>query len=360
MHYQFPSELGIGPIMELFRAIPVSRTSRITVVTTPSVHKIPEVMNALDYMETRVNLAVYHIGRDAPIGEIDAIVKDGSIPETIVAIGGGSAIDAGKALSVAYGTSSITDLLYHRGTLPDYSVRTVAIPTTAGTGAEVSEGAIVYDEEEAFKGGIRGKVLRPRRVWLDTSLHAYAPKEIIQEAAFDCLTHALETYCATASNSVTKYHSVWALRSVFQHIEPAAKSKNAQSLQKLAIAATFMGANLVHSRTCLPHRVQYLIGPLTRTSHAKGLMMLYRGWLPLIRKEAVFTEIANELDMSSDDLVDRISGLVEVFTNHSSLKDFGVIQSDVSSLSSRVTGSMEVDPSFRNTETIERMIEGAI
>lgn len=363
MHYQVLPGLSIGPITDFFSTenSGVLDGKDIIVLTSPSVEKIDLVEETIDILKTSTpSTPVYHISPEVPIVELENIVDSHeTAPEHIIAIGGGSVIDAAKVLSIAWNDVSIRDLFYNRVDTPSQKVAVTAVPTTAGTGAELSHGAIVYDKSNSKKGGIRGAILQPNAVAIDARIHQHAPPKLIAETGFDCLTHAIETFCSKASNGIARYQSVKAIETVFLHLRKAVDGKIG-ALEKMAIAASFMGVNLAHSRTCLPHRIQYVIGPFTNTSHAQGLIMLYKGWIPKISQEDIFEDLARDLQQSSGQLVKEIKQLKADLSIDYKLTDHGVESQDVETLVSQVGGSVELDPCYRNSKTLEQIIVNSL
>lgn len=124
--------------------------------------------------------------------------------QVVVGLGGGSALDAAKALGVAADYESVREII--GVTLPPSprAVPVLAVPTTAGSGAEVTRGAIVTDVVRHFKSGIRGDDVFPRVAIIDPSLVATMPPAVAAETGFDALTHAIETYVARKASPLTR------------------------------------------------------------------------------------------------------------------------------------------------------------
>ncbi|MEX0856903.1 MAG: iron-containing alcohol dehydrogenase [Balneolaceae bacterium] len=364
MHYQLLSSLQVISLQEYVNesqsVLPIQ--GNVLILTSPSIEKIDRVdqsIKAIKNLKNVTSVSVNHISPEAPIDELDQIISEIKKPDHIIGIGGGSVIDSTKALSLSWDGRTVSELFYKKKENPATKILTTVVPSTAGTGAELSHGAIVYDRINYKKGGIRGAIMQPDSVVIDKEIYKHAPPKLIAETGFDCLTHAIETYCSTVSNPIVKYQSVKAIETVF-HCLKKAVNKDVEALEKMAITASFMGLNLAYSRTCLPHRIQYVIGPGTNTSHAQGLIMLYRGWLPLIAKTKVFGEMAKDLGLEVGEVVDRINNLKNELNIDYRLRDFGVQKDEVQSLSKQVSGTVELDPSFKGIETITKIIKDSI
>jgi alcohol dehydrogenase len=200
----------------------------------------------------------------------------------VVGLGGGSALDAAKAASVAIVLPSVAEAigatLEHRdGTLP-----MLAIPTTAGSGAEVTKGAIVTDAARGFKSGIRGPDVYPDIALVDPALTATMPFEVAAETGFDALTHAVETYVARRASPLTEILSERALRLLGPALAQLGSGRLDDELRAtLSLAALYGGLTVAAASTCLPHRLQQATAsvPEFHLSHGRGLAALYPAWL---------------------------------------------------------------------------------
>ncbi|HMC00681.1 MAG TPA: iron-containing alcohol dehydrogenase, partial [Flavobacteriaceae bacterium] len=231
-----------------------------------------------------------------------------------------------------------------------------------GTGAELSLGAIIYDEIDGVKGGLRGSIIQPDEVLIDARLHNACPFKLKAEVGFDCLTHAVETYISKKSNSLVRNQSINCIKNIFNYLIPACKENNLEAMQKIAISSSLMGINLAYSSTCLPHRIQYVIGPLTGTSHAQGLIALYKGWLyhlvDINLKE--LNDLVNDLQMSVDKFMSEIQNLKETLNIDYSIVDLGMNKDQIENVSSNVTGNVFADPSYKDIGTIKKILTNSL
>lgn len=360
---QIKPSLHYGKIEEDI-LIPYVFGHNILVISSKTVWEKSYINNVIDKLSEKYNVKIHtHVRPNAPFSDLQKIIdqsKDNT-PDTIIAIGGGSIIDAAKALSVSFQKISINDLFYKIQPMPTSSINLIAIPTTAGTGAELSFGAIIYDDVKKIKGGIRGEIIQPNTVFIDAELYKTAPKKLISEVGFDCLTHAVETYLSIKSNSLVKYQSVAAIKSVFNYL-PDAVNGDVKALKNVAIASSMMGINLAYSSTCLPHRIQYVIGPLTNTSHAQGLIALYKGWIKLISEDKSKSGL-NDLEYDLGDnynLVDKIYQLKGNLNINYSISTLGVKESQIDYIVKNTSGSVQNDPIYKNNETIIKILKESI
>ncbi len=342
---------------------PFIKGNRVVVVCSNSVWNKTYIEETISKLKIDCDLKVYnHLRPNAPFSDLQKIVDDYAdyAPDTIIGIGGGSVIDACKALSVSFQSISISDLFYKKAAMPSESIHLIAIPTTAGTGAELSFGAIIYDDVNHVKGGIRGEVIQPNTVIIDVDLYKTAPAKLIAEVGFDCLTHAMETYLSVKSDALTRYQSVAAIRTVFDFL-PEAVSGDVAALKKMTIASAMMGINLAYSSTCLPHRIQYVIGPMTNTSHAQGLIALYTGWLKLISEDKAKSGLNDlETDMNIENIIDNINQLKQDLGINYTISTLGVKESQIEYISQNVKGSVQNDPCYVDNNTIVNVLKQSL
>lgn len=337
-----------------------NRFSNILLLTSPTIYGYLKSTGLVDTLVNQNSQIFSSIKPNAHLSQLEQIMRSFDKPSAIIAIGGGSVLDSAKALSVTWGNTSIYDYFYKKAEISSRKIFTIAIPTTAGTGAELSYGAILEDVNQKLKGGLRGEIIQPDEVVIDIDLYKLAPSRLISETGFDCLTHAIETYLSTNSSPLVRYQSIAAINTVLTYLPLAVKQKDSHSMMNMALASCMMGINLAKSTTCLPHRIQYVIGPRTDTSHAQGLVMLYKGWLPVISKTMIFKNLAKDLGLSEKKLIEKITILKKELNLTYSLKEYGITDKDVKDIAAKVTGNVANDPSFNGVKTIEEIIKNSL
>jgi alcohol dehydrogenase class IV len=333
----------------------------VLVLVSNTILKTFELQVIFDELSKESNLHVYnHVRPDAPFEDLDRVIKElkNKPINTIIAIGGGSIIDAAKALSVSFEDVNYKDVFYKKAAIPNKKIAVLAVPTTAGTGAELSFGAIIYDNINSVKGGLRGEILQPDSVLIDANFHNACPFKLKAEVGFDCLTHAIETYISRKSNPLVRIQSVNCIQNIFKFLATTCKENDIQAMEKIAISSALMGINLAYSSTCLPHRIQYVIGPLTKTSHAQGLIALYKGWLNHLYEINLpeLNNLASDLGMSTKEFLSEIKYLKKELNIDYTILDLGVKKSQIEEVALGVTGNVSADPSYKDLNTIQNIL----
>lgn len=335
--------------------------NEVLVLVSNTILETFKLQSIFDELSEERNLYVFnHIRPDAPFEDLDRVIKElkNRSINTIIAIGGGSIIDAAKALSVSFEDVDYKDIFYKKVKIPKKKIEVLAIPTTAGTGAELSFGAIIYDNYNVVKGGLRGEIIQPDNLLIDANLHNACPFKLKAEVGFDCLTHAVETYISRKSNPLVRNQSVSCIQNVFKYLIPACKQNDIHAMEKIAISSALMGINLAYSSTCLPHRIQYIIGPLTKTSHAQGLIALYKGWLSHLFEINLpeLNNLALDLGMSTIKFLEQIQNLKKELKIEYTISDLGVKKDQIKEVSQSVTGNVSADPSYKDINTIQNIL----
>jgi alcohol dehydrogenase class IV len=267
----------------------------------------------------------------------------------VIGIGGGSALDAAKAaaVGVGYHSSTIRDLIGKNLIPSSHSLPIIAIPTTAGTGSEVSKGAIITDIVRNFKSGIRGDDLFPKIAIVDSELISSMPINVARETGFDALTHAIETYIARRSNPINATLSEKALQLLGSNLPMLIIGNRTPEIEdSLSLAALLGGINVANCGTCIPHRLQQAMSslPHVQTSHGQGLAILYSSWLSIaypFAKEK-FDRIAKLLNGSN--IKDIIDKFINGFQFNKTLSDLGITFSDIPVIIKNISGAVENDP----------------
>jgi alcohol dehydrogenase len=266
--------------------------------------------------------------------------------DVVVGFGGGSALDAAKAVAVGVAIGPVgpfvgTEVAAPAGTLP-----VVAIPTTAGSGSEVTKGAIITDVGRGLKAGIRGSCLFPRAAIIDPALTTTLSPEIAVETAFDALAHGVESYLARAANPFTDLVAEKVIQTVGARLACLAKGDtDAAARDELSFAALLGGINVANASTCLPHRLQQAMGGVKPdVSHGRGLSALYPSWLRHAHPfaSARLDHVAGLLGGGS--VHGALLRLIEEGKLPSNLTSLGITADDIPTMLTHVTGNLVNDP----------------
>jgi alcohol dehydrogenase len=197
----------------------------------------------------------------------------------LVALGGGSPIDVAKAVAMlAANGGTYADYQWQGRPITERSLPVIAIPTTAGTGSEVSKVAVIVDKENPFKKGVLSPNMFAHTAILDPELTRSLPPRLTAATGIDALTHALEAYVGQRANPHTDLLAVGALQLIQQKLPQAvADGENMAARADLLLASLWAGTAMDHAGLGLLHA---LSGPLTGYLHlhhglANGVILPY-------------------------------------------------------------------------------------
>lgn len=270
--------------------------------------------------------------------------KDGKIIcDLIIGLGGGSAIDAAKAISAGLYYNSIEEIIGK--TVTQARLPVIAIPMTAGSGAEVTQGAIITDTKIKLKSGIRGTALFPKVAIVDPELMLTLPTKVTAETGFDALTHAIESYVAKKANIITDLYAEKAIKLIAYNLERTIKDgSDIDARERMSLAALFGGMNIANASSCLPHRLQQAMGSIVDCSHGGGLAAVYPSWVrhayPYAKEK--FDNIAKIL--GNDDFEKGLIDFMKRIGVDYKLKDLGIQKKQIKKFVNKVSGNLENDP----------------
>jgi alcohol dehydrogenase class IV len=237
---------------------------------------------------------------------------------TVVAVGGGSALCAAKAVAIRL--TNPGPLLAYEGVdrVPHPAAPTIAIPTTAGSGSEVSSALVLHQEGRAREIIIRGAGCEPTTALLDATLMSALPRDPMLYAALDALSHGLEALWARRRTAFTDSLAETAIETIIDNLAPALEHREPAVLQQLLdascaanLACGNTGLGLIHALSCapsvgLPHGYQ------------NGALMLHVG---AFNRQAMDERHRGYLDATAE-LFDRI-GFDGRFTSGELAEDAG-------------------------------------
>ena len=209
-------------------------------------------------------------------------------PDVIIALGGGSAMDAGKIMWVLYEHPEVDfmdmamrfmDIRKRIYTLPKMGEKAyfVAIPTSAGTGSEVTPFAVITDEQTGVKYPLADYELLPKMAIIDTDFHMTAPKGLTAASGIDAVTHALEAYASMMATDYTDGLAIQALKVIFEYLPRAYDDgqTDVEAREKMANAATMAGMAFANAFLGVCHSMAHKLGAFHDIPHgvANALMI---------------------------------------------------------------------------------------
>jgi len=209
-------------------------------------------------------------------------------PDTIIALGGGSAMDAAKIMWVLYEhpqadfmdmAMRFIDIRKRVYTFPKMGEKAyfIAVPTSAGTGSEVTPFAVITDGDTGVKYPLADYELLPNMAIIDTDFHMSAPKGLTAASGIDAITHAVEAYAAMLATDYTDGLALQALKNIFKYLPRAYENgqTDVEAREKMANAATMAGMAFANAFLGVCHSMAHKLGAFHHLPHgvANALMI---------------------------------------------------------------------------------------
>lgn len=273
--------------------------------------------------------------------------------DSLVAIGGGSSMDTAKAIGV---------LLTHGGSIQDYEglgkvekpiCDLVAIPTTVGTGSEVTFWSVITDTERHFKMSIGSPLIAAKVALVDPDLVESLPPSIVASTGMDALTHAVEGYTCTLAEPITDACGIYAIRMIAENIRKAVQENDKEAKTNLLLGSLIAGICFGNSDIAGVHCMGEALGGLYDTPHgvAMAALLPYVMEYNYVSDYGKFAEMARALGEDIEGLTEESAAYASVLAVKKlsqdlkipTLVEVGVKAEDLPELAKRSAVNVSVD-----------------
>lgn len=281
-------------------------------------------------------------------------------PDVIIALGGGSAMDAAKIMWVLYEHPEVdftdmamrfSDIRKRIYTFPKMGEKAyfIAIPTSAGTGSEVTPFAVITDETTGIKYPLADYELLPNMAIIDTDLHMSAPKSLTAASGIDAVTHAIEAYASLMATDYTDGLALQALKVIFEYLPEAYENGSDETArEKMANAATMAGMAFANAFLGVCHSMAHKLGAFFHLPHGVANALLINEVIKFNSSETPakmgtfsqyayphtrrrYAEIAEALNLGGNTDDEKVENLIKAIDNlkdkieiKKSIMDYGV------------------------------------
>jgi alcohol dehydrogenase class IV len=329
-----PAEVLFGPGMSAAAGRVAARHgARALVITDPVIAATPGYATVMDSLRS-AGVGVAEFGGavvDVPMTAIDAAVEHGRAarPDVVVAVGGGSAIDLAKVTALLLAHPGPLGRYYGEHLVPGPGIPLIALPTTAGTGSEVTPVSVIADPDLGMKVGISSPHLIARCAICDPLLTQSCPPSVTAHSGIDALAHAIEAFMAVArppdwrlplervavgKNALSDTLALTAVREIGATLERAvADGDDVDARAGMLYGSLAAGLAFANAGVSAAHALQFAVGAATGTPHGLGTGLLLPYVMAFNRpaREACLAEIAGAMapgrpDADAVDLVHRL------------------------------------------------------
>lgn len=320
------------------------------------------ITNKLDEMGIE-HMTFFNVAPDPTLASAKegAAIMTSFQPDTIIALGGGSAMDAAKIMWVLYEhpeadfmdmAMRFIDIRKRVYTFPKMGEKAyfVAIPTSAGTGSEVTPFAVITDEQSGVKYPLADYELLPNMAVIDTDFHMSAPKGLTAASGIDAVTHALEAYASMLATDYTDGLAKQALQTIFKYLPRAYENgqTDIEAREKMANAATMAGMAFANAFLGVCHSMAHKLGAFHHLPHGVANALMIEEVLRFNASEAPakmgtfsqydhphtlarYAEIADCLGISGNTNEEKLEGLINAINElkakvgiKATIQDYGI------------------------------------
>lgn len=310
-------------------------------------------------------------------------------PDILIGIGGGSCMDLAKMVSLLLTYPEPVSQYYGEFKIPGPIRPVIAVPTTSGTGSEVTPVAVIGDPEREMKVGVSSPELIPHTAICDPELLLDCPKGLTALSGADALAHAIEAFSAirrvpeppmamervfVGKNILSDHYALTAIRLLAGHLARAVEhGHDLEARSAVMLGATYAGLAFSTAGTCAAHAIQYPVGALTHTAHGTGIGLLlpYTMAFNVDAVEAEYAQVARAMDAYSGDddrvgaqaAIEAVKSLFSRIGIPASLKDLGVEESQLDQLAAESMNARRLvdnNPKTLDVPAVRSILEHAM
>lgn len=370
-------EFGIGSLKKIPEILQENQSEDVFLISDPGLDSLGVVKKIRDIIEAAGIRCTTYLGT-VPNPTVDVVNESTSLYKeskatSIVALGGGSSMDVAKATGVlaTYG-GEIKDYegLYK---VPGSIIPIIAIPTTAGSGSEVTASAVITDEARNYKMSVISYEMLPQYAVLDPELIMTLPPSIASSCGVDALIHALEAYISTSASPFSDAMAEKAMELIGGNLRQfVANRQDKEAASAMMIGSTFAGISFAWAKLGNVHAMSHPLSAYFHVPHGVANAIL----LPVIidynaiadhgRYEKIYNYISRQNspvgNFKPEMLVDEIKKLVEDLGIPKTLTDVGVSEDKIPEMAEDAMKSpnVAVNPRQTNLQDIIELYKKAL
>lgn len=336
---------GEGCIENVKSVVEKENTKNIIIFTDKGIRAtgLLDILTDL-FDEIKVQYQVFdNLASEPSYHDVEKVMKEvkSCAGDLIVAIGGGSVMDAAKLCCVLKGADYTVKDLLKDPSRAKKQIKTVMIPTTCGTGSEATCNAIVAIPEEQSKKGIVNDNMIPDYVILDAQMIRKLPKSIVAATGVDALAHAVECFTSRKATPFSDTYAAASATLIFRNIKEAYNDpENMEAKNNMMLGAFYGGVAITGSGTTAVHALSYPLGGKYHIAHGVSNAILFAHVMEFNKDacenrmaqlcDIVFPEISQkEIYKKTQYMIDQIVEIVRATNIPTDLKQFGVQMSDL-------------------------------
>lgn len=369
--------MGSGSVQTIGEKLSEFQAKEVIVITDEEIQKAGIVDKVIKYIKA-AGVTVEVNTKAVPEPSFELLEKLNSNIEknydVYIGLGGGSVLDIAKMLAVMKDNPSDTKSFVGTNLLPHKGKPTIMIPTTSGTGSEVTFNAIFTDEVDNIKKGIVSPYLLPNIAIIDPELTLTCPPGITAATGMDAFVHAIESFISNQSNRLTDSMAIHAVKLITNALPKAVRHRDdIQAREDMAMGSLLAGMAFSNAGVGAVHALAYPLGGKFKVPHgiANSVLLPYVMQFNIITDDKKFALIAEAMgenvinltdSQAATKMVKNMVNLIEEIGIPNNIKQFGVAESDILSMAeeaSKIDRLLRNNPRIPSLEEIETIYKNA-
>jgi len=338
----YPRTIVIGEgALEYLKEV---KGKRVLIVTDKVIHKLDFVEKVANYLK-EAGLEVKVFDEVEPEPSMETIIKGAEFakkcgPDWFIGLGGGSCMDAAKAIWVLYENPDISvdgiNPLEELGLRK--KARLICIPTTSGTGSDATWATVITDVKDERKLELSSREIVADIIILDPGLPKSMPPKLVADTGLDALTHAIEGYVSQWSNDFSDALAIKAIQIVFKYLPRAYRNpEDKEAKEKMHNAATIAGISFGNSQAGIAHAMGHSLGAIFHVPHGRSVDLFLSYSIEYGAREAMerYADIARAIGIEAktdeeavEKLIEAVRRLDREVGEPASLKELGISRED--------------------------------
>ena len=317
-----------------------------------------------EFADSGIEFDIMTVSGELPLDELEKILIAARTEKyrNFIGWGGGSAVDCAKAIAaLADAEGPAADYFYNRRQLPGRNNRMILIPTTAGTGAEITSNSVICDLETGIKQSLRGNGMTADVALCDPELLEDTPAAVMAASGFDALTQALESFTSIKANALTRQLASTAAGLILDNLKKSCSGNDFAALENMARASMLTGIAFAQSGLGAVHGLAHPLGSICRIPHGICCAILL---LPVLKINAeLFPELFDTLARSCscpdrETLFEKIEILKSELNIPDNFRQYNLSREHFEFIVANCrSGSMKCNPKEFTDEEIIRLLE---
>lgn len=304
--FRSPAQIifGLGALDKLPHEIRAVNGKRVLVVSDPGIAKAGLLGKVEDILKRDgIEVDSYsEVKPEPPVTSLNecATIVRGKRYDVIVGLGGGSAIDVAKGISVLSANPGVISDYFGIEKVLNKGLPIIAVPTTSGTGAEVTCNAVFVEEKQKVKMTVQTRYIMPDVAIVDPELTVSCPPDLTAATGLDALAHAIESFTAQKATPITEMYALESIRQISRSLRKATyDGKNLEARAGMSLGSLLAGVTLANAGINAVHSLAHSLGGRFGVSHgvSNGLLLPYvmeYNMLGDLQKFAIIAEAMGE------------------------------------------------------------------